>query len=119
MLTSIALDIPDPNDTKDWKFQTYTSWPGPPNAEDLKDPQVRMKWVRERMAEFCEPYRTAFLAVDENEVMPVYPGQQWAPTMKWDNHGGKVTIAGDAAHSMLPRESLVRRAMSHISADRL
>ena len=68
-----ALDIPDPSDTKDWRFQTYTSWDGPPYAEDLEDPVVRMKFVRERMAQFCEPFRTAFLAVDDNEVMPVYP----------------------------------------------
>ena len=63
-----------------------------------------MEFVRERMSQFCDPFRTAFLAVDEKEVMPVYPGKQWAPIMKWDNYGGKVTLAGDAAHSMLPRK---------------
>ena len=46
------------------------------------------------------------MAVAEDEIMPVYPGHQWAPTMTWNNYDGKVTIAGDAAHSMLPRESL-------------
>ena len=102
-MTFAALDIPDSNDTKDWKFQMITFWPGPPTADDLEDPAIRMKFLRERMAQYCEPFRTAFLAVDDNEVMPVYRGQQWAPTMGWSNYGGKVTIAGDAAHSMLPR----------------
>lgn len=57
------------------------------------------------MSQFCEPFRTAFLALSDDalEQVPVFPGAQWAPTMKWDNHGGKLTLAGDSAHSMLPR----------------
>ena len=51
----------------------------------------------------CEPFRTAGLKLGEGEVVPVYAGQQWAPDMAWDNHEGKVTLAGDAAHSMVPR----------------
>ena len=98
-----ALHLPDPNDPTNWAFQCYTSWNGPPTAFDLRDPTTRMAFVRERLSHFCEPFRTAFLALPKDEIMSVYPAQQWAPTMKWDNHGGKVTLAGDAAHSMLPR----------------
>lgn len=72
-----ALDIPDPTEPSHWKFQTYMSWKGPPTAQDLQDPGVRMKHVRDTIKEFCEPFRTAFLAVDESEIMPVYSGQQW------------------------------------------
>lgn len=46
----------------------------------------------------------------DHAFVPVYPGQQWPPVtedssddgIKWDNHNGLVTLAGDAAHSMLP-----------------
>ena len=72
-----ALDIPDPNEPSQWKFQTYMSWPGPPTAQDLQDPAVRMKHVRDTAQEFCDPFRTAFVSVDESTVMPVYPGQQY------------------------------------------
>lgn len=46
----------------------------------------------------------------DHAFIPVYSGQQWPPVtegstgdgIKWDNHDGMVTLAGDAAHSMLP-----------------
>ncbi|CAI6237290.1 unnamed protein product [Periconia digitata] len=98
-----ALDIPDPNDPTTWKFQNYIGWWGPPYAKDLQNPETRMEFYRLWVSSFCEPFRTAGLKLTEDEVLPVYPGQQWAPDMTWDNHGGKVTLAGDAAHSMLPQ----------------
>lgn len=107
LLTEIALDIPDPNDTTNWRFQVYSSWSGPPHAKDLQDPKVRMSFIRKRMAQFCEPFRTSVLALPEDEVMHVYPCHQWAPRGQWDNHGGRVTIAGDAAHTMLPRRCIL------------
>lgn len=97
-----CLDIPDPNDTKDWKFQSYTSWWGPPYAEDLQDLVARTKFFKERMSKWCEPFRTAGTAIADDALIPIFPGKQWAPTMEWDTHSGKVTLAGDAAHSMLP-----------------
>jgi 2-polyprenyl-6-methoxyphenol hydroxylase-like FAD-dependent oxidoreductase len=41
--------------------------------------------------------------MSEQSNIPVDYGQQWAPDMPWDNYKGAVTLAGDAAHSMLPR----------------
>ena len=104
MLSPVALDIADPNDPTTWKFQNYIGWWGPPFAKDLQDPETRMNFYRSWMSSLCEPFRTGGLKLAENEVVPIYPGQQWAPTMAWDNHRGKVTLAGDAAHSMVPRK---------------
>ena len=52
---------------------------------------------------FCEPFQTASLAIDDKVILPLDQGSQWKPIW-WDNLGGKVTLAGDAAHSMLPRK---------------
>jgi len=68
---------------------------------------MRMEFYRSWVSTMCEPFRTAGLKLAEDEVIPIYSGQQWAPTMEWDNKGGKFTLAGDAAHSMLPRKSLL------------
>ncbi|KAK5741894.1 hypothetical protein LTR17_003642 [Elasticomyces elasticus] len=79
-----ALDIPDDNDPRSGR------------------PAVRLKHVKESMSQFPEPFRTGWLALGDDTVLPIYPGQQWAPTDPWDNRDGRVTVAGDAAHSMLP-----------------
>jgi 2-polyprenyl-6-methoxyphenol hydroxylase-like FAD-dependent oxidoreductase len=97
-----VLDAPDENDTDTWRFQKFVQWWGPPTTADLKDPALRLKFLKERLAQLPDPFKTAWLALGDDEIIPIYPGQQWAPTMHWNNRGGRVTIAGDAAHSMLP-----------------
>ena len=62
-----------------------------------------MKVVKERAKAFCEPFRTVALGIDDEVVLPLDQGAQWKP-IAWDNLGGKVTLAGDAAHSMVPRK---------------
>ncbi|KAF7531556.1 hypothetical protein G7054_g8781 [Neopestalotiopsis clavispora] len=117
-----ALDTSSPNPS-DWKFQNYTSWWGPPSAHELRDPKIRLDFYREHMSKFCEPFRSAALSgtvsdmagtsgardsingsTEGEVVIPIYAGQQWSPlTPKaWDNRDGRATLAGDAAHSMLP-----------------
>jgi 2-polyprenyl-6-methoxyphenol hydroxylase-like FAD-dependent oxidoreductase len=44
------------------------------------------------------------MSLPEDHDLPVDDGWNFNPIgdFTWDNHGGKVTLAGDAAHSMLP-----------------
>ena len=67
-----------------------------------------MDFYRSFVSSFCELFRTTALKIAEKEAVPVYPGQQRGSIMAWDNYGGKITLAGDAAHSMLPRRSIHR-----------
>jgi len=92
----VALDIPDQQDPTAWKFQKLCQWYvvmiaefvpcllmlvsigrwGPPYAQDLQDPKVRMESLKKRLSHFPDPFRTAWLALKDDEVLPVYPGQQ-------------------------------------------
>lgn len=99
-----ALDIKDPNFPSTWKFQTYHSWWGAPFAKDLATPEERLQHVRDRSQHYCEPFKSMFTELPNDTILPIFAGQQWAPDEvgKWDSFGGRVTLAGDAAHSMLP-----------------
>lgn len=100
---NLVLDGSDAENPQNWSFQIHHAWWGSPNAADLADPHVRLQFFKERSSRICEPFATVAAALPEDTVLPADPGQQWSP-IPWDNHNGAVTIAGDAAHSMLPSE---------------
>lgn len=100
-----TLDIPSkdaPPET--WKFQVYTSWRGAPRKADFETPADAMRFFKSRFAEMAEPFRSAGLAFSDDFTLPVDSGWNFKPLgdFAWDNHNGRVTVAGDAAHSMLP-----------------
>ncbi|RVX72410.1 hypothetical protein B0A52_03598 [Exophiala mesophila] len=95
------VDAADQAKPENWKFQIHHAWFGAPFAQDLKEPKARLDFLRQRFSQLCEPFATAANALPDDTVLPVDPGQQWSP-ISWDNRNGTVTIAGDAAHPMLP-----------------
>lgn len=101
-----VVDASDKEHPENWKFQVYYGWKGRPYAADFKTEQDRLHFFRQNVSRFCEPWRTAVLALPEDEIIPVDPGAQFSP-YHWDNRSGRVTLAGDAAHSMLPRKTFV------------
>lgn len=52
---------------------------------------------------FAEPFRSALLSLPEDAVLWCERLAQW-PTVEWDGRGGRVTLAGDAAHPMTYRK---------------
>uniref|UniRef100_A0A093USH3 Zeaxanthin epoxidase, chloroplastic n=1 Tax=Talaromyces marneffei PM1 TaxID=1077442 RepID=A0A093USH3_TALMA len=99
-----ALDCSNLEKPEEWTFQIQHCWWGPPYLDELKDPKTRLEFYKTRCSKMCEPFRTAGVALPDDEILPIDQSQQWAP-IEWDNRRGTVTLAGDAAHSMLPRES--------------
>ncbi|KAF2230539.1 FAD/NAD(P)-binding domain-containing protein [Viridothelium virens] len=96
-----ALDIPSLDKPEDWQFQNYMGWHGSPHKQDFRSSQDVVEFFREKASHFCDPFRTAAQGIKDDTILPVDVGHQWSPS-QWDNRGGKITLAGDAAHSMLP-----------------
>ncbi|KAE8551371.1 hypothetical protein TMatcc_001314 [Talaromyces marneffei ATCC 18224] len=96
-----ALDCSNLEKPEEWTFQIQHCWWGPPYLDELKDPKTRLEFYKTRCSKMCEPFRTAGVALPDDEILPIDQSQQWAP-IEWDNRRGTVTLAGDAAHSMLP-----------------
>jgi 2-polyprenyl-6-methoxyphenol hydroxylase-like FAD-dependent oxidoreductase len=103
LTSTTVLDVQDLEKPEQWKYQNLMSWEGTPSIEDLQDPKARVNHVRKLAASYADPWRTAGTMIRDDTVLPIDKGLYWMP-IDWDNRNGRVTIAGDAAHSMLPRK---------------
>jgi 2-polyprenyl-6-methoxyphenol hydroxylase-like FAD-dependent oxidoreductase len=103
-LTHKVQDVPDPSDPSTWTFQVLQSWTDasvPPDT-DLLTPQGRISFFKKRAAEYAEPWRSAGAAVSDSVSLPLDKATYWEKASKWDNRNGRMTLCGDAAHSMTP-----------------
>ncbi|MCJ1311570.1 hypothetical protein MMC25_005243 [Agyrium rufum] len=104
-------DVPDPEKPEDWKFQVVTSWRGE------KDPNMtnseRLAEVKKKASVLAEPFRSAVEWMPEDTPVTYDPIAFWEP-LPWNNHGGRVTLAGDAAHPMTPHRG---QGLNHAICD--
>ncbi|PYI09808.1 FAD binding domain-containing protein [Aspergillus sclerotiicarbonarius CBS 121057] len=89
-----------------WTFFFYISWPSTLQEQmetaDWTNSQ-RLKQVKEFAKSFTDPWKSAFEWLpDDHQVwyMGLSDFDPRAKDHRWDNHGGRVTLAGDAAHAM-------------------
>lgn len=97
---TIVQDVPDPEDPANWKFQVVTSWLG--KRDESLDRVGRLTQVKQKASDMCEPFRSAVLWMADDTNITYDKMAYWVST-PWDNHDGRVTLAGDAAHPMTPR----------------
>lgn len=115
-----VLDTTQAKDTGDVTFQNLLSWKGAPTAADIHaDPSLALQRLREWSPQFATPFRTASGNIADDAKLYADQGMQWDPrphfsvstdsttaasTTQWNGRSfaGMVTLAGDAAHSMLP-----------------
>ena len=113
-------------DPVDWVHGLLLSWAGPPYPEDLTEPDSRLTQLKELGKAFASPWSVAASNVSDTSAISIDRGTFWDPRpvfttthhqtpeaskdqfperSLWngnDQHG-LVTLAGDAAHPMLPR----------------
>ncbi len=97
-LTVMAVqDVPDPKNPATWSFQLQTTWhKGSDDVTSL--PSLKAKAVN-----FAEPFRSANLWIPEGTRLYENKLSYWIP-IPWDDHNGRITLAGDAAHPMTFRK---------------
>lgn len=97
-------DVEDPEKPETWLFQNCLSWIGKPGREELPDAASRLAYWREKATRFADPWRTVGRDLPDDLPIVVDRTTVWRPTMDWSTAelGTRVTIAGDAAHTMPP-----------------
>jgi 2-polyprenyl-6-methoxyphenol hydroxylase-like FAD-dependent oxidoreductase len=99
-------DVPDPSRPETWTFFFYISWPSSIQEQDKTAGWTnaqRLKQLKSFGKEFSDPWRSACQWVPDNHQVWYMGLSDFDPSAdghRWDNHGGRVTLAGDAAHAM-------------------
>ncbi|KAK3323219.1 hypothetical protein B0T19DRAFT_485643 [Cercophora scortea] len=93
-------NVIDPDDPTTWSFHISRVWKGPVTACEGEEAIALAKTATVDF-DICEPFRTAIQAIPADANVFVTQLSYW-PTVPWDNRRGRVTLAGDAAHSILP-----------------
>jgi 2-polyprenyl-6-methoxyphenol hydroxylase-like FAD-dependent oxidoreductase len=101
---------PSPDVPEEWILNHYISWPYS-HAEQARDIDMtqaqRLQQVQNMAKGFADPFRSAFGWLKEDTTVWYAPLAHWDPSEPehgWDNHGGRITLAGDAAHPMTFRK---------------
>ncbi|RFU73368.1 fad nadp-binding domain-containing [Trichoderma arundinaceum] len=97
----LCQSVVDKDDYSTWTFHYVITFPkdlpgmpykGQSNAD-------RLRVLKSFADDFAEPRRSALKWMPEDQEVPNDSIKVWVPS-QWDNHGGRVTLAGDAAHAI-------------------
>lgn len=101
-LTVFAVqNVLDPDDPRTWSFSISSSWIG--QLDPRLDRKARIALLKQKVNASCgEPFKSAVEWIPDDDPTTIVSRIAYWVTEPWDNHGGRVTLAGDAAHPMTP-----------------
>ncbi|KAF2399756.1 FAD/NAD(P)-binding domain-containing protein [Trichodelitschia bisporula] len=92
------LDKPDLEKPEGWVFYILATWPIQ-GEEDETNAENRLERLRAKMGGWADPYKSVVEWLDDGVQIGRDALRIWHP-VPWENFGGRVSLAGDAAHSM-------------------
>ncbi|RKU46335.1 hypothetical protein DL546_008510 [Coniochaeta pulveracea] len=104
-----VIDLPRPDaDKQVAECQMTMSWPYEQGFDGISEPadvpatnEERLAWMRRLADPWAEPMRTMVHDIPVDTEVREILLENWVPELgKWDNHGGRITLVGDAAHAM-------------------
>lgn len=102
----VALqEAADPDRPESWVFQLQCTWKKGLEGESAEEEVASVEKHLQRAQHFGEPFKSANLWMPKDTKLNVNKISYWTP-QKWDTRGGRVIIAGDAAHAMTFRKNL-------------
>jgi len=94
------LDKPDLDRPESWIFYILATWPQEGRNEAGSADQNMVDELRKRGTDWADPFKSAVEWIPTGTQAKAVPFKIWGATSGWNNHNGRVTLAGDAAHSM-------------------
>jgi len=96
-------EVPDVDKPETWVFQLQVTWKKTtePDLAEEDVSSVEKHWQRSEI--MAEPFKSANRWIPEGTKILVNKMAYWVP-QEWDTRGGRVIIAGDAAHPMTFRK---------------
>ncbi|RMJ29045.1 FAD binding domain-containing protein [Aspergillus sp. HF37] len=96
-------DGDDIDHPENWTFFHYISFPEPRDFPNNRSNEALVAHQKELARNFVDPWKSVFEWMPDDH--PVWYGKlrNWDPSLpghQWENHLGRVTLAGDAAHPM-------------------
>ena len=111
-------DATDTNSPETWVFWHYISYPEPREFENKKTVAEHVAHQKAMAAHFADPWKSSFEWMSDDTTSAYYGKlNHWDPALpehKWDNRGGLITLAGDAAHPMTFQRG---QGLNHAVAD--
>ena len=94
-----VLHVEDKDDMSTWTTFWTKIWRGT-SAELLKEKSM-VEYIKDTTKNLCEPFQSLVDWTPPGSACYVDEMKSWVP-VQFDNHAGRVTLVGDAAHPMLP-----------------